>query len=148
MNRGLALGGAGDRLLEAQLVKDTLIQLHLGLPALPQMVVVVLKTLPVRGELFQAVGVDIFDNRSSTSRHLPSLLQTIELPPSIGLLLALHVVIIEGLAPVADKVRRTGQGCRGRADFLDTGNVRRHGRGVHQDLLVELRFSGRHFVWS
>lgn len=61
MNWSLVLGGTGDRLLEAQLVEDTLVQLHLGLPALPQMVVIVLETFPVRGELFKAVGVDIFD---------------------------------------------------------------------------------------
>lgn len=44
-----------------QLLKHTVVQLHLGLPTLPHMVVVVLQTLPVRVELLQAVGVDLLD---------------------------------------------------------------------------------------
>ena len=48
-----------------------------------------------------------------------------------------HVVLVEGLAPVADKECSRGQGSGGCADLLDLGNVVGHGRLVHQDVMGE-----------
>lgn len=120
------------------------------------MVVVVLETLPVGLELVEAVGVDVLDaargqylrpnskinNRnnvhaSGTARHLPALLQAVDLPAAIGLVLALHEVVIEGLAAVSNEIGCTHQGRRCGTDLLHLGNVIGHGRGVHQDSLVE-----------
>jgi hypothetical protein len=150
-----------------QLVKDTLVQVHLRPTALEKVVVVVLEALPVSLELRQAVGVDILDpviesarhfifndvpclqntrhhkygrnnvHASSTACDLATLLQTIELPAAIALVLALHEVIVVGLAALADEVGRTEKGCRCGAELLDLRDVVRHGRGVHEDFLVE-----------
>lgn len=184
MDGSLVLRSPGDSLLEAlhggltmtaartgradetthQLLKHAVVQLHLGLPAFPQVVVVVLQTLPVAIELLQAVGVDILDaatispahththtytpshtltppgrnlHSRRTPRHLPPLLQTLHLPAPIRLGLALHIVFVERLAPIPDKVRRAHQRRRRRPDLLDLGDVRGHRGGVHQDTLVE-----------
>lgn len=76
-------------------------------------------------------------HRRRTPRHLPPLLETVELAAAVRLGLALHKVVVEGLAPVADEVRRAGQRRRRRANLGHARDVRRHGRGVHEDLLVE-----------
>ena len=47
--------------LTYQLIKNTLVEVHLRSAALEHVVVVVLKALPVSLELRQAVGVDILD---------------------------------------------------------------------------------------
>lgn len=47
--------------LTYQLIKNTLVEVHLGSAALEHVVVVVLEALPVSLELRQAVGVDILD---------------------------------------------------------------------------------------
>jgi hypothetical protein len=44
-----------------QLIKNTLVKLALGRPAVPQLLVVVFQALPVGAELCQAVVVDILD---------------------------------------------------------------------------------------
>jgi hypothetical protein len=44
-----------------QLLKYTLVQIHLRFPAFEHVVVVVFEALPVSIELFQAVGVDVLD---------------------------------------------------------------------------------------
>lgn len=44
-----------------QVVENAFVQLPLGRPALPQLVVVVVQTLPVGAELIQAVLVHILD---------------------------------------------------------------------------------------
>lgn len=139
-----------------QFVEDTGVKSHLGPAALPELVVVVLETLPVGLELVKAVGVDVLDavmgqyllinsrvnckgniHASGTARHLPALLQAVDLPAAIGLGLALHEVVIEGLAAVSNEVSCTHQGCRCGTDLLHLGNVIGHRRGVHQDSLVE-----------
>lgn len=74
---------------------------------------------------------------SSTARNLAPLLQAVNLAATVRLVLALHVVVVEGLAPVANEVGCTEQGCRCGANLLDLGDVVRHGGGVHQDMLVE-----------
>lgn len=92
MYRSLVLRSTGDSLLEAldeisiangnvprqgkkyQLLKNTIVQFHLGPAAFPQVVVVVLQTLPVGSELLQAIGVDILD--TAQSQHFPSLQQS------------------------------------------------------------------------
>lgn len=47
--------------LAYQVVVDTLVELPLGRTALPQLVVSVVKALPVLAELGETVGVDILD---------------------------------------------------------------------------------------
>ena len=44
-----------------QFIEDTVVKLHLGPAAFPELVVVVLETLPVGLELVEAVGVDVLD---------------------------------------------------------------------------------------
>lgn len=73
----------------------------------------------------------------SAARHLAPLLQALDLPAPVRLVLALHVVVVEGLAAVADEVGCAHQGCGCGADLLHLGDVLRHGRGVHEDMLVE-----------
>lgn len=125
--------------------------------------VVILQTLPVGIELLQAVSVDILDpvdalaplrththahifslslsginiHSSRTPRDLPPLLQTLHLPAPIRLGLTLHIVIVERLAPIPDKVRGAHQWRRCCPDLVDLGDVRGHRGGVHQDTLVE-----------
>lgn len=140
-----------------QFVEDTVVELHLSPAAFPEVVVVVLETLPVGLELVQAVSVDILDamtgqylplrlkavskdsniHASGTARHLPALLQAVDLSAAIGLVLALHEVVIESLAAVSNKISCTHKRCRCGTDLLDLGDVVGHGRGVHQDSLVE-----------
>lgn len=74
---------------------------------------------------------------SSAARHLAPLLQALNLSAAVGLVLALHEIVIEGLAAVADEVRRTGQIGRSGSNLLHLGDVIRHGCGVHEDMLVE-----------
>lgn len=74
---------------------------------------------------------------SCAARHLPAFLEALDLPASVRLVLALHEVIVIGLAPVADKVGRTHQWCGCGTNLLHLGDVIRHGSGVHEDLLVE-----------
>lgn len=74
---------------------------------------------------------------SGTARHLPTLLQAVELPAAVGLLLALHEIVIVGLAAVSDEVGRAHKRRRCGTNFLDLGDVVGHGGGVHQDGLVE-----------
>lgn len=74
---------------------------------------------------------------SSTARHLPAFLQAVELPAAVGLILALHEVVIVSLAAVSDEVRRAQERRRCGTNFLDLGDVVGHGGGVHQDGLVE-----------
>lgn len=74
---------------------------------------------------------------SSAARHLAPLLQAFDLPAAVGLVLALHEIVIESLAAVADEVRRAGQICRGGTNLLHLGDVVRHGGGVDEDMLVE-----------
>lgn len=150
-----------------QLVEDAVVQGHLSLAALEEIVVVVLEAVGVGLELVKAVGVNVLDtvprsvrcpahspelagpipfpintgkkyiHASSTARHLAPLLQALELSAAIGLVLALHVIVVESLAAVANEVRRTGQECRSSANLLHLGDVVRHGGGVHEDMLVE-----------
>ena len=44
-----------------QLLKHTIVQLHFRSTTLPELVVVVLQTFPVSGELLEAMGVDVLD---------------------------------------------------------------------------------------
>jgi hypothetical protein len=154
-----------------QLVEDAVVEGHLGLTALEEIVVVVLKAVGVGLELIEAVGVDILDtvartisvscpayslrviesairffpktlrakyiHASSTARHLAPLLQALDLPAAISLVLALHEIVVKCLAAVANEVRRAGQESRGGANLLHLGDVVRHGGGVHEDMLVE-----------
>lgn len=85
---------------------------------------------------------------SRTAGNLPAFLQAIEFPSSIGLILALHKVIIISLAPVPDKVGRAQQERRCGTNLLNLGDVGRHRRGVHQDLLVESVRRGQEWLVS
>lgn len=144
MHGSLVLRCTRDDLFESQLLKNAVVQFHLRLPALEEVVVVVLQTLPVGVELFQAVGIDILDHTGSATRNLPTLLQTLHLPSSISVGLALHVIIIVGSASVPDKERRASQRCRSSPYLLHLGDVIGHRRCVNEDMLVKLRFSPGH----
>lgn len=86
-----------------QVVKNTLIQPPLHLPALPQLVVVVVQTLPMLSEFVQATLVDICQHTRGTTGHLSTLLQALSLALAIGLGLADHEVIVEGFAARTDE---------------------------------------------
>jgi hypothetical protein len=149
-----------------QFLKNTAVQLHLGLAALPEPVIVVLQTLPVGIELLQAVCVDVLDpvppnqlatrsviqltqlapqlhasrrniHTSRTSRNFAPLLKTLGLALPVRLVLALHVVIVERLASVPDEVRGTVQRRRRRSDLRYLGDALRERRRVVEVLLVE-----------
>lgn len=180
MHRSHVFWGSGDSLLEAlqqytrqflkfvlykargrtdQLIKYTLIQIHLRFPAFEHVVVVVFEALPVGIELLQAVSVDILDpvecqfpyspklksfvwyiryiHTSRTAGDFATLLETVQLSSAIGIGLALHVVIVIGTAAVSDKKRcaHKGSGCG--ADFLDFGDVIWHWRRIDEDVLTE-----------
>lgn len=143
-----------------QVVKDTLVELPFGLAALPQLVVVVVKALPVLAELLEAVLVDILDAVSThvsriglcgrwvlvaqwdvhaggTAGDAAALLQTLELALAGVLGLALHVVIVVGAAAGADEERGGEQRGRSGANLLDGGDRVGEGGGVDEDLLVE-----------
>lgn len=178
MYRSLILRSTGDSLLETldevstansnvarqekthQLLKNTIVQFHLGPAAFPQVVVVVLQTLPVGSELLQAVGVDILDTAQSqhfpnhqstsdksvdvhtsrTTSDLTTLLQTFQFPASIRLALALHVIVIECPAPISNEISCARQRRRRSSDLFDLGDIGGHRGGVHQDTLVEAAF--------
>ena len=140
----LSLGRIWYRLLQFQLVKHTLVQLALFRPAVPELLVVVLKTLPVGAELTQAVLVDVLDNARGTPGDLAALLHALEFTPAVGLGLAHHVVIVEGLAARTNKVRGTEEGRRTGSELLDLGDVVRQRSCVDEGLLVEPGLARRH----
>lgn len=76
-------------------------------------------------------------HRRSTSGNSPPLLQALKLSSSLCLMLAEHIVLIVGLASIADKERRRRKRGRGRANFLDLGNVVGQWGSVHQDGMSE-----------
>ena len=75
-----------------------------------------------------------------TPRDLPSFSQTVHLALAVALVLAVHVVVIVGLAAGADEVTGAQQRGGGSTDFGDLGDVIGEGGSVDEDLLVE---SGR-----
>jgi hypothetical protein len=127
-------------------------------------VVVVFKTLPVGIELFQAVGVDVLDpvtksapsyllagrqfangvyiHTCGAAGDLAALLETFKLSPPIGFGLALHIIIVVGLAAVSDKEGCAHQWSRGGADFLDLRDALGHRRRVDENVLVEPMWTG------
>lgn len=70
---------------------------------MPQLLVVIVQTLPVFPELLKAVLIDIIQHTSCTSRDLPPFLHTLHLPLPMRLGLALHVVIIVCTAPCSNE---------------------------------------------
>lgn len=88
-------------------------------------------------ELLQTALVDIINHAGSTSRDLPSLLQTLGLALAVGLVFAVHEVIVVGFAAGADEEGGGEQGSGGGADFRDLGDIVWEGSGVDEDLLVE-----------
>lgn len=74
---------------------------------------------------------------SGTARHLPTLLQAIDLSAAVGLVLAFHEVVIVGLAAVSNEVCCAHERCRCRTDLVDLGDMVGHGGGVHQGGLIE-----------
>lgn len=77
---------------------------------------------------------------SRTTSDLATLLQTFQFPASIRLALALHVIVVERLAPVSNKIRCARQWRRRSSDLFDLGDIGGHRGGVHQDTLVEAAF--------
>jgi hypothetical protein len=150
-----------------QVVKHTLVQRPLPFPALPELLVAVVQALPVLAELGQAVLVDVLQpdflsqkklvippislsyflhllsdsgayvHAGCASCDLATLPQAVQLSPSVRLRLALHVVIVVGLAARSNEEARAHKRCRGSSNLLDFGNGVRERSGVHKDLLVE-----------
>lgn len=157
-----------------QFLKNAAVQCHLGLAALELVMVIVLETIGMGLELIQAVGVDVLDtvtglthefshcdsiplgvsdcvgklniHTSGAASNLAPLLQTVKLPAPIGLVLALHKVIVIRLAPVPDEVGRAEEECGCGPDFFHLGNVVGHRRGVHEQMLVKPVRRGREWL--
>lgn len=136
-----------------QVVKNTLVQQTLGLAALPELLVVVLKALPVVAELVEAVLVEVLQpvcktlvsavqfarctllplqdslavrgrlHAGGASGNLPALLHAVQLAGAVGLGLAEHVVVIVGLASRADEEGGGQKRGGAGADLLDLGDV-------------------------
>ena len=85
----------------------------------------------------------MYSHARSTPRHFPPLPHTVELPRPVRVGLALHVVIVESLAAVADEEAGAQEWRGRRPNFLDLGYVRGHGRRVEEHRLIE---SGRKLV--
>lgn len=156
-----------------QVVENALVQRPLELPALPELLVVVVEAFPVLAELCQAVLVHVVqsvilvrnDSFSCTnsgsilpmslqssglyvhagcaSCDLATLPQAVQLSPSVRLRLALHVVIVVGLAAGSNEEACAHERGGRRSNLLDFGNGVRERSGVHEDLLVE---SGRKWL--
>ena len=150
-----------------QVVEHALVERPLELPALPQLLVVVVEALPVLAELGQAVLVHVIQPIVPVRTHSPrpqiptaillcspsslrvyvhagcascdlaTLPQAVQLSPTVRLGLALHVVIVVRLAAGSNE-EACAHKRRGRSsNFLDLGNRVRERSGVHEDLLVE-----------
>lgn len=63
----------------------------------------------MRPELLQAILIDILNHARSATGNLPSLPQALDFSFSVGIGLALHVVIIVGFAAVTNEVGRAHQ---------------------------------------
>lgn len=111
------------RLLQIQLLKYTLVHLPLFRPAVPELLVVVLQTLPVGAELLEAVFIDVLDDARCTPRDLAAFLHALQLSPAVCLGLAHHVVVIVGLASCANEEGGAEQGRRTGAELFDLGDV-------------------------
>ena len=80
-------------------------------------------------------AVDI--HARSAASDLPSLPQALDFSLSVGLGLALHVVIVVGSAAVTDKVGRAHQWRGTSSDLIDLRDVVWEGSGVDEIALVE-----------
>jgi len=96
-------GSVRNDLLDFQVVKDAFVKLPFRRSALPELLIVVVKTLPVFAKLSKAVLVYVFDNAPSTSRNLSALLQAVYLTLSGTLTLALHEIIIVRFASCSNE---------------------------------------------
>jgi hypothetical protein len=72
-----------------------------------------------------------------TSCDLPPLPQAVDLAPAIGFGLALHKVVVVGLAASTDEEGGTHQWSGAGTDFRDLRYVIGKGSGVDEDMLVE-----------
>jgi hypothetical protein len=109
-----------------QVIENTLVQLPLGLTALPQLLVVVLKTLPVLAELFQAVLVDVLD---------PVQVQAVSHCAALGY--GLPGVFQETWIPMSEQQVLWDPGVRWNRD-LHTGGASRHTAAFLQALGLAL----------
>lgn len=146
-----------------QAIEHALIERLLLLSAAEELVVAVIKALPMSTELLLAVLVQIpntgpknqlspsiitlsspqiphqrcHSHAGRTSRNSPPLLQALKFASALRLILAQHVVLIEWLAAVANKEgsgkQRSGCG----AHLIDLGDRVWEGGGVDEDGLVE-----------
>lgn len=71
-----------------QVLVDALVELPLSRPALPQLLVVVLKTLPMRTELLETGFVDVLKTGEHSSQHLNSQVEPSMFVPAAPLHLA------------------------------------------------------------
>lgn len=79
----------------------------------------------------------LYVHAGCASCDLATLPQAVQLSPSVRLRLALHVVIVVGLAAGSNEEACAHERCGRRSNLLDFGNGVRERSGVHEDLLVE-----------
>ena len=91
----------------------------------------------MRSKLLQTALVDVLNHTRRASRDFPTLLQTLCLALAVGLVFAVHEVIVVGFAAGTDEEGGGEQGRGGGADFWDLGDAVGEGSGVDEDLLVE-----------
>ena len=120
-----------------QLIKHTPIQLPLIPPALPQLLIVRIQTLPMLAELLQTLPIHVVQHARRAARHLAPFLEALGLAFAVGERLAVHVVVIVGFAAGPDEEGGAEEGSGGGADFVDFGDGVRERGGVDEDLLVE-----------
>lgn len=124
-------------LSDVQLLKHTLIQPPLQTSALPQLLVVVVQTLPVLPEFLQTILVDVVQHAGGTPRDLPSLLEAVCLAIAVRLGLAVHEIVIVGFASCTNEEGCGEERRRGGPDFLDLGDRIGERSRVDEHLLVE-----------
>lgn len=112
----------GDLLLQLEVVEHALVERALGRAALVELVVAVLKALPVGAELVETMLVDVVKHRNSAPGDATTLLQAVS-RVSAAVLLALHEVVIVGATASTDEVRSRLQRSAGGTDFGHSGRL-------------------------
>lgn len=83
----------------------------------------------------QRKGSDIHTGRAAG--NLSAFFHTLELPTTIRIGLALHVVIIKSPAPISDEVGSAHKRCGSHTDLIHLRDVIGHRGGVNKDMLIE-----------
>lgn len=106
-------------------------------PTLPQLLIIILQTIPMPPELLQAVLINVLQHARGAAGHFPALAHAVEFAAAVGFGLAHHVVIVVGFAAGADEVGGAEEGGGGCTDFVDGRDGGGEGGCVEEDGLVE-----------